>query len=227
MYNQLTSISIPNSLENLKCSNNKFTSLTINNKLNLKNLNVSNNTLLTELNARDNALTSVNVTGCSALSYVQLQHNNLTELDLTGCSKLHDLYITRNKIKGNKMTALINSLRTILSPEVEGIFGVIAKNPSTPEYNEITNEQVKAARAKRWRAQEIDGNSGWVDIPVGILGDLDGNGMVDVEDINAAINIFLKLANASDYPGNGDMNGDGLIDVEDINAMINITLHLN
>lgn len=59
-----------------------------------------------------------------------------------------------------------------------------------------------------------------------LLGDLDGNGLIDVEDINAAINIFLRLANMSDYSGNGDMNGDGIIDVEDINAMINIILHL-
>ncbi|MBO7608913.1 MAG: hypothetical protein J6S96_01755, partial [Muribaculaceae bacterium] len=61
----------------------------------------------------------------------------------------------------------------------------------------------------------------------GILGDLDGNGFVDVEDINAAINIILKNKSMSDYPGNGDMDGNGMIDVEDVNAMINVILHLN
>lgn len=58
----------------------------------------------------------------------------------------------------------------------------------------------------------------------GILGDLDGSGIVDVEDVNAAINIILKLKTVVDYPGNGDMDGNGIIDVEDVNAIINIIL---
>ena len=61
----------------------------------------------------------------------------------------------------------------------------------------------------------------------GILGDLDGSGIVDVEDVNAAINIILKLNTMADYPGNGDMDNNGMIDVEDVNAMINIILKLN
>ncbi|MBO7609607.1 MAG: BspA family leucine-rich repeat surface protein [Muribaculaceae bacterium] len=60
----------------------------------------------------------------------------------------------------------------------------------------------------------------------GLLGDLDGSGIVDVEDVNAAINIILKLKTINDYPGNGDMDGNGYIDVEDVNAMINIILKL-
>ncbi|MBO7608932.1 MAG: dockerin type I repeat-containing protein [Muribaculaceae bacterium] len=62
--------------------------------------------------------------------------------------------------------------------------------------------------------------------PGGLLGDLDGSGIVDVEDVNAAINIILKLKTINDYPGNGDMDGNGYIDVEDVNAMINIILKL-
>ena len=57
-------------------------------------------------------------------------------------------------------------------------------------------------------------------------GDLDGSGIIDVEDVNAAINIILKLNNLSDYPGNGDMDNNGMIDVEDVNAIINIILKL-
>lgn len=64
-------------------------------------------------------------------------------------------------------------------------------------------------------------------VSTGLLGDLDDNGMVDVEDVNAAINIILKLNNISDYLGNGDMDGNGIIDVEDVNAIINIILKIN
>ncbi|MBO7609889.1 MAG: leucine-rich repeat domain-containing protein [Muribaculaceae bacterium] len=60
----------------------------------------------------------------------------------------------------------------------------------------------------------------------GLLGDLDCSGIIDVEDVNAAINIILKLKTIHDYPGSGDMDGNGYIDVEDINAMINIILKL-
>ena len=57
-------------------------------------------------------------------------------------------------------------------------------------------------------------------------GDVNGDGKVDVEDVNAAINIILKLKTAGDYPGNADLNGDGKIDVEDVNAIINLILKL-
>ena len=127
------------------------------------------------------------------------------------------------------MTALINSLRSIPESESEGVFGVIAKNSGSPEYNEITTEQVQAVRDKRWRAQEIDGNTGrWEDIPVqgsGLRGDVDGNGMVDLDDVNATINLILFYNQYKDkYPGNADLNGDRLIDVDDVKEIINIIL---
>lgn len=60
-----------------------------------------------------------------------------------------------------------------------------------------------------------------------VRGDLDNSGIVDVEDVNAAINIVLKLNTVSDYPGNADMDSNSIIDVEDVNAIINIILHLD
>ncbi|MBR1803287.1 MAG: choice-of-anchor J domain-containing protein, partial [Muribaculaceae bacterium] len=53
--------------------------------------------------------------------------------------------------------------------------------------------------------------------------DLNGDGKIDVEDVNAIINIILHLANREDYPG-ADLNGDSKVDVEDVNAMINFIL---
>ena len=60
----------------------------------------------------------------------------------------------------------------------------------------------------------------------GLKGDIDGSGIIDVEDVNAAINIILKIKSMSDYPGDGDMDNGGFIDVEDVNAIINIILKL-
>ena len=58
-------------------------------------------------------------------------------------------------------------------------------------------------------------------------GDMNGDKIIDVEDVNAMINIILKLNTPSDYPGNGDMDDNGIIDVEDVNAAINIILGLS
>ena len=57
-----------------------------------------------------------------------------------------------------------------------------------------------------------------------ISGDVNGDGTVDVSDVNIVINIMLGKANASDYPGNADCNGDGIVDVSDVNIVINIML---
>lgn len=55
-------------------------------------------------------------------------------------------------------------------------------------------------------------------------GDVNGDKKVDVEDVNAIINIILKTKTASNYSGKSDVNDDGKIDVEDVNAVINIIL---
>ena len=56
-----------------------------------------------------------------------------------------------------------------------------------------------------------------------VLGDVDGNGTVDVADVNAAINVMLgKAENAT-----ADVTGDGQVDVADVNILINIILKID
>lgn len=57
-----------------------------------------------------------------------------------------------------------------------------------------------------------------------IAGDLDGDGQVDVTDVNLAISVMLGTTQASDCKGNPDLNGDGQVDVSDVNGIINIML---
>ncbi|MBO7609459.1 MAG: M6 family metalloprotease domain-containing protein [Muribaculaceae bacterium] len=59
----------------------------------------------------------------------------------------------------------------------------------------------------------------------GIIGDVTGEGDVDVSDVNAIINIILNKKTQDDYPGNADITGEGTIDVSDVNALINIILN--
>ena len=57
-----------------------------------------------------------------------------------------------------------------------------------------------------------------------VVGDVTGDGSVDISDVNAVINIMLGKQQASTFLGNADINGDGNIDISDVNAIINIML---
>lgn len=64
----------------------------------------------------------------------------------------------------------------------------------------------------------------WGDPTPAITGDVNGDGKVDVADINAIINIILENEQPDSFAGNPDVNNDGKVDVADINAIINIIL---
>ncbi len=59
-----------------------------------------------------------------------------------------------------------------------------------------------------------------------VRGDVNGDGRVDVEDVNGVINIILGLAASDELRATSDITGDGRVDVEDVNAIINIILKL-
>lgn len=63
-----------------------------------------------------------------------------------------------------------------------------------------------------------------IDIVETIAGDLNGDGAVDVSDVNLLINVVLGKSPVSDLKGTADLNGDGAHDVSDVNAVINIIL---
>ena len=57
-----------------------------------------------------------------------------------------------------------------------------------------------------------------------VIGDVTGDGKVDVSDVNAIINIILKNKAPEDYPGISDLDDNGIVDVSDVNMVINIIL---
>ncbi|MBR5727190.1 MAG: discoidin domain-containing protein [Muribaculaceae bacterium] len=54
-----------------------------------------------------------------------------------------------------------------------------------------------------------------------IPGDLNGDGQVDISDVNAVINMMLGKTSQTEA---GDVTGDGNVDISDVNAVINIML---
>lgn len=58
-----------------------------------------------------------------------------------------------------------------------------------------------------------------------LLGDVNGDGKVDITDVNVIINIMLGKDDAANYGGRANVTGDDdTIDVSDVNAVINIVL---
>ncbi len=58
-------------------------------------------------------------------------------------------------------------------------------------------------------------------------GDINGDGLVDIADINVVINVMLSLTPDPSPGGEGspaDVTGDGQVDIADVNAVINIML---
>lgn len=57
-----------------------------------------------------------------------------------------------------------------------------------------------------------------------IPGDVNGDGSVDIADVNSLVSIILEQKSVADFPGKVDINGDGKVDIADINAIIAIIL---
>ena len=60
--------------------------------------------------------------------------------------------------------------------------------------------------------------------PVGVRGDVNDSGAVDVDDLNIIINIMLGKDVAGNYGNRADIDGSGSVDVSDMNEVINIML---
>ena len=61
-------------------------------------------------------------------------------------------------------------------------------------------------------------------VNAGVRGDVTGDDIVDVEDVNAVINLILQLPQQNINASIADVTGDGMVDVEDVNEIINIIL---
>lgn len=56
-----------------------------------------------------------------------------------------------------------------------------------------------------------------------VTGDVDGDSVADIKDLNILVNIVLGQQTPEQYP-NADINGDDVVDILDVNLMINLIL---
>ena len=217
--NALTNLNFSDcpSLEMIHCSNNKLTSL-----------DVSSYTNLINLECQYNELSSIEVAGLSNLITFHCNNNKLTSLSVQGCNSLGWFYISNNQINGDAMTALVNSMPTVTKYS-QGTFRVYNEDDDT-EQNAITADQFTILRDKNWLPYKF-ANNDWVVIeapeppqPTYKVGDVDGNGEVNGNDLNTLINVLLGKDDADNYDGRANVDGEGGIDGNDLNLLINILL---
>ena len=153
-----------------------------------------------------------------------LESNKLSSLSVQGCNALRTINCCLNKISASGANTLINSLCTIPAGS-QGALRYIYPGYSSGSYVEnnvsLTNAQVLTARNKRWYPKQF-GSNGWVDIPVSIPGDVNGDGYVSSVDVTALYNYLLNGDDSELV--NGDQDGDGIITSADITIVYNILL---
>ena len=97
----------------------------------------------------------------------------------------------------------------------------------------VVNDLLAGATYNYWvRSLYVDGTeSRWSKVAQvtlgqsgGLKGDIDGNGTVDITDVNLVINIILGKETRADYMSRADMDGNGTIDITDVNPVITIIL---
>ena len=233
--NKLSSLDLQglSALQRLECQYNSLSALNVSSLSNLtylhcgtnylKSLDVSSNSKLNYLACNGNQLTSLNVQGCAALATVYCGKNKLTSLSFEGCNALNLVNLVENFIKDSEMTSLVRSLR-MLPAGSNGTLQV--RNTKTLDSNEFSDAHVRAARAKRWIPYEYSASGTWQEItPSAMRGDLNGDGAVDVDDMNIVINIMVrKGATFEQYPA-ADLDDSGVVDIDDLNIIINIMVN--
>ena len=58
-----------------------------------------------------------------------------------------------------------------------------------------------------------------------LMGDMDGNGLVNIADFSTMVGTFLRATNDPAYLGADDLDGDGTIGIADINLLVGNFLH--
>jgi len=196
---------------------NSLTSLTVSSKniYNMKGVELL--TALQRLDCQNNPITQLNLSGCTSLTTLDCSYcSSLTSLNVQGCSALKTLSVYQNRITGSGMTTLVNSLPTRSATDM-GTLNVLW---DTDEGNAITADQITVASSKYWLCRQRD-NYSWIVLTGYLIGDVNGDGQVNISDVVLLSNILL---NSDTPPAAADVNGDGQVNISDVIYLITLVL---
>ena len=133
----------------------------------------------------------------------------------------------RANLREDRLMAIVDSLTNELT-----IHGAESRNSEAwprwgkyvwPNYFFARNYQQEIGYLKQWLTDRL----AWMDSQLGfdptvLNGDVNGDGEVNIADVNALIDIIM--GNPDNTQGRSDVNSDGEVNIADINAVISIIL---
>ncbi len=171
---------------------------------NLTTFDVSALTALTELRCEDNPLTTLDVSHNPNLKLLYCYNTSLTTLNLANNTKMEDLWLEDNYISGSGAAQFVESLPTRTGAMLSFKF-----MDRYEKGNELTVEQVQAARAKGWNPQRLN--------PVNTVYE-DYWGVVYVNATNFPDANFRSAISDTDTDSNGKLDQDEWKAVTELNV---------
>ncbi|MBO7610450.1 MAG: BspA family leucine-rich repeat surface protein [Muribaculaceae bacterium] len=252
--NNVTSVTATNKVNFTGDCSELFKGFTNCTSMELNNVNTSAATSMTSMFENCSSLTSLDITAwntgsvsimnsmfksCTSLNSLDVSNFNTMQVYTMmsmfhSCSSLKTLDIsgwdTRNLTNPDAMFQGCSKLKTIYAGggwTTQWVYGSCDMFTGCTSLVGGMGTTYNASHTGKEYAR-IDGgptNPGYFTDPNAlVVGDVTGEGDVDVSDVNAVINIILHKKTQDDYPGNADITGEGNIDVSDVNAIINIIL---
>ena len=99
--------------------------------------------------------------------------------------------------------------------------GTTAGEHQTVDVTDVNQTRVFEVTSQSNKFSVADVTDTYLPLLQGIKGDVNGDGLVNISDLNNIIDMILGGRNSSE----GDINGDGLVNISDINAVISIILN--
>lgn len=155
------------------------------------------------------------LSGKTRLETLNCGENQLTSLNVQGCTALYSIHCYSNKISGSGMTTLVNSLPNRSSSTMGSLYAIYYTN----ENNSMTAAQITTARNKNWLPCRHNGST-WVEMTPFQVGDVNGDGIVNITDVTTLIQLLLTgEPTVADYPA-ADVDGDGNVNITDVTNLL-------
>ena len=114
------------------------------------------------------------------------------------------------------MTALVNNLPD-RSTTTAGSLRVLY---DSGDLNVFNASHVAVANDKNWIPYKYS-NSSWTEITATQIGDVNGDGSVNISDVTALVDLLLAGGTA---PAAADVNGDSSVNISDVTALVDMLL---
>ena len=233
--NKLTELNVSTNtnLGYLNCSRNKLTALDVSHNTglvilgcgnnNIETINVSSHTSLTSLNVSATKITSIDLSHNTRLDNLYCKDNALTELDLSHNSSLplNSMAVVGDGKIGTELLNVANTFAAYAYPD-EGAEFI---GWYTPSGTLLSTDAVYTFYSSTSNKQLVAHFTEAPEPPVGLIGDVNFDGSVDVADALLVMRHAMGIITLTDEQlAVADLDGDGAITISDAIIIMRITM---